>query len=146
MSAVNVVLGQITAEEDGPSAPQGDGEHSTEELRRTITVTVSKNLAGKKDLKKFQVVTPGWIIRDGKKIPFTYEGWPWLQVGDRVLLAVDDPAEPGEYGFMSAAGIQIFRDSKIEATPGNTSPLSKTLVGLTEAAVVRAFAGVELTD
>lgn len=142
MGSVTVVVGQVTAEKDGPAAPEGDGEHSTKELRRTITIGVSRNITGDDELRQFDVVTPGWIVRDGQRTPLTYQGWPWLQVGDKVLLAVDDPSGDGNYSFMSDSGVHIFRDGKIEAVPGDVSKLSQSLVGMTEQEVADAFSRV----
>lgn len=141
MAQVHVVIGRVVAESDGEIPPGGDGTDGYAQIRRVITVDVSENLAGSQALERFDVVTPGWVIEEGKRVPLSYEGWPWLQVGDEVLLAVDDSSQPGDYGFASDSGVQVVRDGRIIPVPGVTSALSKELVGMSKDDLRRAFAG-----
>lgn len=52
-------------------------------------------------------------------------------------MAVSDST--GKYGFASGVGVQLFRDGKIVAGPGENGPLSKSLVGTTREAIIKSF-------
>lgn len=134
-----VVIGVVSAEQEGAVSADGDGQRDERAQYRNLTIDVTTTLAGT-ELDQFTLWTFGWGWVDGERQPQTFAGVPWLEVGDTVLLAVGPEESGGVRGADSSASTQVFVDGRIAPIPGSDDELSGQLESMTAEQVESAFA------
>ncbi len=143
-------VGTVTGASDGPEALTNEPGARDNERRRLVTVRVDSVLAGDTSVTSVQLYTFGWSIPDGpdgKAIPITPAGVPWLDVGERVFISANQGVE-GEYEVYTPPGedgaFEIVDGRLTEPYGGSDSPVWDEITGLSVdevTAKVRAIEG-----
>lgn len=126
-----LVIATVTAEREG--AEREPVDEPPREVTRILTIRVDRQIMGPTAAgETMDISTLGWVFDGDRRIPVTYHGVPWLQVGDRIFIATLAPNTSGLNGQDSPDSAQVIEDGTIHIRQPGGGPLAKILRDMSE--------------
>lgn len=131
----------VSQVETTPTASPSRGTAGESTIARTITFRVDRTLWSQPNAPappgRLTAMWWGWLIRDGKRVPFVVDGMPWVVIGAQYVM----PIARDRGTFAPIQPFAVFRVTRgtVELEEQYT-PLARQLDGLSLSAAVGKFA------
>lgn len=135
------IVTAVSQVEATPTALPSPGTQGEPAIPRRITFHVDRTLWSRADAPaaptQLTALWWGWLVRDGKRVPFVIHGMPWVIVGAQYVM----PIARHRGTFTPIQPFAVFRitDGVIDLEEQDT-PLARDLADLSPVAVTQVFA------
>lgn len=131
----------VSQVEATPTASPSSGTQAEPAIPRRITFRVDRTLWSRVDApaapRQLTALWWGWLVRDGKRVPFVISGMPWVIVGAQYVM----PIAPDPRALAPIQPYAVFRitDGVVDLEDQDT-PLARALADLSPTALTDVFA------
>jgi hypothetical protein len=131
----------VSQVEATPTASPSPGTQGEPAIPRRITFRIDRTLWSRADAPaaptQLTALWRGWLVRDGKRVPFVIHGMPWVIVGAQYVMPIAQ--DHGTFAPIQPFAVFRVTDGVVDLEDQDT-PLARDLADLSPTALTDVFA------